>query len=187
MTQVLFVQGGGAGVHDAWDDKLVASLKAELGPGFELIYPRMPNEAEPKYGPWKSCLEREFGALGDGAFLVGHSIGAAILIHVLAEARPDFRIGGVFLIAAPFLGDGGWPSDEIEPKQSLGAGLGDDLAVFLYHGGDDETAPIAHADLYASAIPQACVRRLAGRDHQLNNDLSEVAGDIRRLAAAGTA
>jgi hypothetical protein len=25
--QILFIQGGGADVHDAWDDKLVASLK----------------------------------------------------------------------------------------------------------------------------------------------------------------
>jgi len=35
--------------------------------------------------------------------------------------------------------------------------------------------------LYARAIPQAVVRRLTGRDHQLNNDMSEVAADIRRL------
>jgi len=43
------------------------------------------------------------------------------------------------------------------------------------------TAPVAHVDLYAKAIPQAVVRRLRGRDHQLNNDMSEVAADIRCL------
>ena len=26
MTQILFIQGGGAGTHDEWDNKLVASL-----------------------------------------------------------------------------------------------------------------------------------------------------------------
>jgi hypothetical protein len=36
-----------------------------------------------------------------------------------------------------------------------------------------------HAGLYALAIPQAHVRRLSGRDHQLNNDLSEVAEAVR--------
>jgi hypothetical protein len=35
--------------------------------------------------------------------------------------------------------------------------------------------------LYAEAIPYARVRRLANRDHQLNNDLTEVASDIRKL------
>jgi len=40
-----------------------------------------------------------------------------------------------------------------------------------------------HVGLYARAIPQAVVRRLTGRDHQLNNDMSEVATDIRRLVS----
>jgi pimeloyl-ACP methyl ester carboxylesterase len=186
MAQILFVQGGGPGAHDAWDNKLVASLQAKLGPGFAVLYPRMPNEALPKYAAWKSRLEREFDALGDGAFLVGHSIGATILIHTLAETPRTKGIGGVFLIAAPYVGDGGWPSDEIAPKQDLGAALADGVAVFLYHGERDETAPIAHVGLYAKAIPQARVRRLAGRDHQLNDDLSEVADDLKRLSAAGT-
>jgi len=51
----------------------------------------------------------------------------------------------------------------------------------LYHGDQDRIAPVAHVELYGAAIPRARVRRLAGRDHQLNNDLSEVATDIREL------
>ncbi len=53
--------------------------------------------------------------------------------------------------------------------------------VYLYQGSKDDTAPCAHADLYKEAIPQAHVRKLEGRDHQLNDDLSEVAADIRRI------
>ena len=34
--QVLFIQGGGAGVHDGWDNKLSDSLRRELGTGFEV-------------------------------------------------------------------------------------------------------------------------------------------------------
>ncbi len=33
--QVLFIQGGGAGTHDEWDDKLVANLERNLGPDYE--------------------------------------------------------------------------------------------------------------------------------------------------------
>jgi pimeloyl-ACP methyl ester carboxylesterase len=56
------------------------------------------------------------------------------------------------------------------------------MPIHFYHGDEDETAPFEHVGLYQKAIPQAVVHRLTGRDHQLNNDMSEVAADIRRLA-----
>ena len=179
--QVLFIQGGGEGVHDEWDNKLVASLERELGPDYEIRYPRMPNEADPRYALWKAVLKKEFAKLDEGAILVGHSIGGTILINVLAEGPCDSSLTGIFLIAAPFVGRDGWSSEDIEPKSDLGARLPAPWKVYLYHGSEDDTAPFGHIDLYEKAIPQAVVRRLAGRNHQLNEDLSEVAGDIRRL------
>jgi predicted alpha/beta hydrolase family esterase len=181
--QVLFIQGGGAeGTHDEWDNKLVASLGRELGPDYEIRYPLMPNEADPQYALWKAAFESELAKLEDGAILVGHSIGATILINALGEEPPAVALRGVFLIAAPFVGTGGWPSEDIEPMSGLGARLPQQLPIYLYHGSEDETAPFEHVGLYAKAIPRAVVRRLAGRNHQLDDDLSEVAADIRRLA-----
>ena len=57
--QILFIQGGGAGAHDDWDSKLVESLRRELGPGTEVRFPRMPNEADPSFGRWKPAVARE--------------------------------------------------------------------------------------------------------------------------------
>jgi len=178
-NQVLFVQGGGAGTHDTWDSKLVESLRRELGPDYHIRYPRMPSEANPKYSAWKESIDKEVARLGDGAILVGHSVGATILINFLADHPPEPALGGVFLIGAPFIGDKGWPSDDIEPCSDLGARLPAKMPIYLYHGGKDRTVPVAHVELYAKAIPQAVARRLAGRDHQLNGDMSEVAADIR--------
>ena len=179
--QILFVQGGGEGVHDRWDDKLVASLRRELGQGYEIRYPRMPAEADPHYAPWKRKLQAELMRLGDGAVLVGHSLGATFLVHTLAESAPQRGIAGIFLVAAPFVGEGGWPSEEIEPGIDLAARLPESVPIFLYHGRDDETVPVEHLDLYAKAIPKAVARLLESRDHQLDDDLSEVAVDIKRL------
>src|SRR5688572_31050677 len=146
--QVLFIQGGGAGTHDNWDNKLVASLTRELGPGYDIRYPRMPNEGDPSYPAWKAALEREIGALDDAAVLVGHSLGGTILINALAERAPRQQLAGVFLISAPFVGPGGWPSEDIEPKLDLGARLPPAIPIYLYHGNKDDTAPCAHVDLY---------------------------------------
>ena len=177
--QILFIQGGGAGAHDGWDDKLVESLRRALGPGHEVRYPRMPGEGDPAYARWSAAIRHEMTDLDDDAVVVGHSVGATILINGLAEQPPESRLGAIVLIAAPFVGEGGWPSDEFELTSELGARLPPGVQVHVFHGLQDETAPPSHADLYARAIPQARVHRLSGRDHQLNNDLSEVAEAIR--------
>ena len=181
MRQVLFVQGGGEGVHDQWDNQLVDSLRGELGPGYEIRYPVMPDEADPKYAVWKVALDRELAALTSGAIVIGHSVGGTMLIHAIAERNPRADLGAICLIAAPFIGQGGWNSDEIEPRADLADRLPRGVPIYLYHGRDDDTVPVAHVELYARAIPRAEVRRLAGRDHQLDNRLTEIATDIRRL------
>lgn len=182
MTQqVLFVQGGGTGAHDEWDNELVDSLARALGARYDVRYPRMPNEGDPSYASWRVALMEEIAALDDGAILVGHSIGGTILINALAEQNLRWKPSAVFLIAAPYVGQDGWPSDEIAPMD-LGSRLPKGLPIYLYHGDADETVPFAHLGLYAKAIPQATARRLKGRDHQFNDDLSEVARDIKKLA-----
>jgi hypothetical protein len=182
--QVLFIQGGGKAVHDQWDHRIVENLERELGPDYEVRYPRMPHEADPKYSDWNAALNQQFARLDEGAVVVGHSIGGTILLRTLADDRPRQNLGGIFLIAPPFVGDGGWQSEDVGPVSDVGARLPEQTPIYLYHGDKDETAPFAHVDLYAKAIPQAIVRRLRSRDHQLNNDMSEVAADIRRVRAA---
>jgi pimeloyl-ACP methyl ester carboxylesterase len=177
--QVLFIQGGGAGAHDEWDDKLAEGLRRELGGGYEVRYPRMPGEGDPSYARWSAAIRREMADLDDGAVVAGHSIGAAILVNTLAEQPPETGLGAIVLIASPFVGEGGWPGDEFELTSDLGARLPPGVRVHVFHGLRDETAPPSHAGLYARAIPQAQVRQLPGRDHQLNNDLSEVAEAVR--------
>jgi pimeloyl-ACP methyl ester carboxylesterase len=177
--QILFIQGGGAGAHDEWDDKLVDSLQRALGGEYEVRYPRMPDEGDPSYPRWSTAIRREMAALDDGAVMAGHSVGAAILLGTLAERPPEKGLAAIMLMAAPYVGKGGWPSDEFELTGDLGAKLPPGARVDVFHGLSDETAPPSHADLYALAIPQAQVHMLPGRDHQLNYDLTEVAEAIR--------
>jgi predicted alpha/beta hydrolase family esterase len=179
--QLVFVQGGGKDAHDSWDNKLVGSLEQALGPGYTIRYPRMPGEAEPDPAAWKGTIARELRDLSDGVFLVGHSVGAAILMDYLGHGSIERRIAGVFLIAMPFIGDGGWPSKNLRPTRQLAHKLQDVGPLHFYQGREDETVPLSHIEMFASVFPDATIRRLAGRNHQLNDDLSEVARDITLL------
>jgi len=179
--QILFIQGGGKGTHDEWDNKLVASLRRELGQKFEVRYPRMPREDDPKYATWKTAIQKELEALNGDAILVGHSIGATILLGVLAETPAAAGFGAVISISAPFVGEGGWPSEDLQFAADLGARLPQGVPTYFFHGLKDETAPPSHVELFARVVPQARIHRLPERDHQLNDDLSEVASAILSL------
>src|SRR5947208_15068789 len=94
----------------------------------------MPDEADPTYAAWKAALEREIAALDDGPILIGHSLGGTILINALAEEPPDRKLSGVLLIAAPFVGAGGWLGVDITTSPDLGVRLHSASPIFLSQG-----------------------------------------------------
>jgi len=177
---VLFIQGGGEGAYDA-DALLAASLRDALGSSYEVHYPKMPNEDEPEYAVWKDRITSEIAALGSDAIVVGHSLGGSVLLKVLAEARIDTTIAGAFLIATPHFGKEPWIWPDVQLPEDVATRLANIPRLFFYHGDDDEGVPFEHLHRYAKKFPRATVRALKGRDHQLGNDLSDVAADIRHL------
>jgi uncharacterized protein len=180
--QVLFIHGGGGGAYEA-DAKLAESLRRELGPDYSVRYPEMPDEEEPDYETWKKFMTRELASMGKAPVLVGHSIGASVMIRMLAEGKTR-GLGGAFLVAAPFWHDHKvWRWPEVELPKDAAENLKDGAPLFFYHGIADETVPVEHMALYAKVAPHASFRRLKGRNHQLNEDMSEVARDIAQLGA----
>lgn len=181
--QVLFIQGGGEGAH-AIDSHLATSLARRLGGQYEVRYPFMPNEAAPEYINWKTAILEELRALDDEAFVVAHSVGGAVVVRLLAEAGPPKALAGLFLVAAPYIGVGGWVIGGFETPADLEARLPQTLAIYLYHGTSDALVPLGHLQLYTKVLPRAYPRCLRDRDHQLNGDLSEVVQDIRAIAVS---
>ncbi len=179
--QLLFIQGAGSEGAYKEDAALAASLRTNLGPSYRVRYPEMPNEKDPDYSIWKRVIWDEARDIGERAILVGHSIGASVLIKMLTEPGSKPRIAGGFSVAAPFWHDDDfWRWDEVKLSRDAREHWPRDTPLFLYHGEDDKV-PVAHANKYAEALPMAVLRRLPGRDHQLNGDMSEVARDIKSL------
>jgi predicted alpha/beta hydrolase family esterase len=178
--QVLFIQGAGEGAYEE-DKKLVTSLQDALGVEYNVIYPKMPNEEDPEDRPWMAQISKELSTLKGKVILVGHSAGGGVLLKYILKENISKPVAGIFLIAIPHWG----PEDEENEKYTLGKGFASQfpkgVPIFLYHSRDDEWVPFAHLAIYAGTIPQATVREFDGRGHQFNNDLSEVAADIKSL------
>lgn len=175
MASVVFIQGGGAGAY-AEDERLVASLRRELGPGIPVAFPPMPVEDEPDPERWGPVIAAAIAVAAPPVVLVGHSIGGYLLLTQLAAEPPDAAVAAICLLAVPFPGgDSDWTFEGFELPDNL-AGL--PAPVFLYASEDDDVVPFAHRDLYAAAIPGSVVRTTTG-GHQLGENLHAVADDIR--------
>ena len=177
---VLFIQGAGEGAY-VEDEELVKSLRDVLGTEYEVRFPKMPEDEDQGYEAWKAQISKELAALGDAVMLVGHSVGSSMLLKYLSEENVENSIAGIFLIAAPYWGAGGWQMDEFKLDEDHASKLLKAVPVFFYHSRDDDIVPFTHLALHAEKFPQATIREFVERGHQFNNDLSEVAADIKSL------
>jgi predicted alpha/beta hydrolase family esterase len=178
--QVLFFQGAGEGAYEE-DRELVKSLQDRLGTEYNVRYPKMPEEEDQGYEAWKAQISKELAALDNKVILVGHSVGSSMLLKYLSEENVENSIAGIFLIAAPYWGAGGWQVDGFNLDEGRASNLLKGLPIFFYHSRDDEIVPFTHLALHAEKFPQAIVREFDGRGHQFDNELSEVAVDIKML------
>ena len=178
--QVLFIQGAGEGAYEE-DEKLAKSLRSLLSAEYNVRYPKMPEEEDQGYEAWKAQISKELDGLDDGVILVGHSVGSSMLLKYLSEENIEKSIAGIFLIAAPYWGTGGWQVDEFILDEDRASKLLKEVPIFFYHSRDDDIVPFAHLARHAKNFPQATIRKFDGRGHQFNNDLSEIAADIKSL------
>ena len=105
--QLLFVHGGGEGAYEE-DRTLAASLRDALGGGYQVRCPKMPDEDSPQYAAWRDRIASELAELDGEVSLVGHSLGASILLKYISEERTATPIAGAFLVAAPYWGVEDW-------------------------------------------------------------------------------
>lgn len=177
---VLFIQGGGERGYEA-DAKLAASLQQSLGEAYSVHYPKMQiDEIQPDFG-WLQQIGKEIASIAGEVILAGHSLGASLLLKYLSENKIKKKVIGIFLISTPF-----WSGNEdwvegLKLKEDFAEKLPENIPVFLYHCRDDEEVPFAHLTLYSQKLKYAAVREITNGGHQLNNDLTMVANDIRSL------
>ena len=179
---VLFIHGAGDGGYEA-DTMLAASLRNELGAAYKVHFPKMSqDETESFFGSqWPKQIGKEISSIKGEVILVGHSLGASMLIKYLSENKIKKKIAGVFLAAPPF-----WSGDEdwVQPlklRDDFHCNLPKNVPIFFYQCKDDEEVPFSQFNHYKRDLQGATFREIKNGGHQFNNDLSIVATDIKSL------
>ncbi|WP_341677743.1 alpha/beta hydrolase [Niveibacterium sp. SC-1] len=175
----MFVQGGGAGAHEA-DAPLAASLKAALGKGFAPHYPRMPEEENPQIAAWAEHVATQCARLEGPLILVGHSLGGTTLLRALAEDQIKGEVSSLYLLAVPARDGADWDFEDLAQPADLARRLASIPHLALYHCRDDEVVPFAHLALHAKQLSRAVVRPRSHGGHQFGEDLGFLAQDILR-------
>jgi predicted alpha/beta hydrolase family esterase len=181
-NNVLFIHGAGDGGYEA-DAMLATSLQNELGTAYKVHFPKMSqDETESFFGSqWPKQIGKEISSMKGEVILVGHSLGASMLMKYLSENKIKKRIAGVFLLATPF-----WSGDEdwVQPlklREDFHSNLPKSVPIFFYQCKDDEEIPSSQFNLYKRNLPGGTFREIKSGGHQFNNDLSIVATDIKSL------
>lgn len=180
--QVLFIHGGGDGGYEA-DTALVVSLQAALGREYEINYPKiLPDETIEDVAPlWLNQIDKALSADKNEIILTGHSLGGSMLLKYLSENKIRENIAGIFLIAPPFWsGDQDWVQP-LKLQKDFSDKLQKDIPIFFYQCKDDDVVPFDHFTIYQQNVPWATFREIESGGHQLDNDLSLVAKDIKEL------
>jgi predicted alpha/beta hydrolase family esterase len=165
-----------------------SNLQKNLGPGFDVLHPRMPDADAPYYEAWKAWLENIIPLLDDEVVLVGHSLGGLLLTKYLSENEFPKKVKALILVATPYTG----PEVAKELLERLGKGgwlLGADISkvadqaesIFVVHSKDDHVVPFGAAEAYVGKLPKAKIIALEGKGHIREESLPEVEDIIRGL------
>jgi predicted alpha/beta hydrolase family esterase len=158
------------------------TLSEDLGDGFEVILPEMPNPLNAKYLEWKIYFDKYIPYFQDNVILIGHSLGAIFLAKYLSENIFPKKLKAVFLLAPPY--------DDVDAPYSLADfTLPADLSkigqqtknLFLYHSKDDPVVAFQDCEKYMKALPKAKTRIFEDKQHFIRVPLPELVEDIRNL------
>ena len=156
-------------------------LQKNLGEGFDVYHPSMPNARNAKYGEWKIWFAKIVPLMADEVILVGHSLGGIFLAKYLSEETVPKRIRATFLVAAPFNTPTEHPFADFILPNDLGGLQRQGGKIFAYHSTDDVVVPYSNMESYYAALPEATFRSFTDRGHFNQNRFVEIEDDIRSV------
>jgi predicted alpha/beta hydrolase family esterase len=157
-----------------WKD----SLRGELGTGYEVFTPQMPNAENAHYDEWSIWFERHLDYLQKEAVLIGWSLGGMFLAKYLSEKRLPFTLKSLILLATPCGSYADESGDDCGTFQfipenlvSLSVQVKD---IQIWHSKDDFVVPYEHALLFKKYLPDAKLVTFSDKNHFLLEEFPEL-------------
>lgn len=180
--EILFIQGAG-NVTTEEERVIVVALKAKLGVEFTITYPPMPEADYPTYLAWDEVLITNLQSLTGKVILLGHSLGASIILkHFSREPVPD-KVIGMVLLGTPYWKDQSWDVSEYVIEDDFVNNLSKLENIYFYYSLDDEVIPYSHLESYQKLLPQANFRIISGVDHSYHGAIADMIKDLQELAS----
>lgn len=157
MRELVFIHSAGGAVDDPefGSEELIAFLRRELIQDYRIRAPLMPNPEEPHAIAWLDALDAELVDFPDDSVLIGHSMGGAMILKLIAERRQSLAASGLVMIACPFRGEPDWEVEEFYLPHAFADRLSGLKRILLYHSRDDAIVPFAYMAVYHKHIPRA--------------------------------
>lgn len=162
-----------------WKD----NLRDQLGNGFDVLTPPMPNKMNARYQEWRIWFGRILAHADERVVLIGHSLGGLFLAKYCSQERLAVTVDALMLVAAPYedtehesVGEFTIPSSLQPLAHTVGR-------IDIFHSEDDPVVPVRHADKYAAALPGATLHRFNDRGHLKQASLPELEQLLRSRAA----
>lgn len=155
------------------------NLQEQLGDGYRVLRPSMPNKLDARYDAWSIWFEKVMEQVEGPVTLVGHSLGGMFLLKYLSHNTVSNKVEALHSVASPY------DSDEHGELQAFA--LPEDLSgvaeqcrvIHLYHSQDDPTVPIGEFDEIVKRLPSTTVHRLNGRGHIRQETFPELEAHIK--------
>lgn len=180
--QILFAHSGGTqngpgmGSYD-----FVKWLRESLGDQYEISYPIIEDPEAPTFEMWETMLDQQLVQKNHPVMLIGHSLGGSMLLKYLSEQESDFNITGLFLVATPYWGKGGWNVDDFKLKKDSSKHLPSLSELHFFHCSNDPIVPFEHLNSYKQDFPNAMVHELQCNSHVFADGLPELVEIIKNL------
>lgn len=177
--QILFVHSAGPQSDNKGSHGIICHLEKTLGDRYDII---TPSNSDNDYTHWKYQLDKAFEKLNDNVIIIGHSLGASLLLKYLSEQNITQKIHSFHAIAAPYWSfDEDWQNDSYELIQNYQKKLPEIGYKCFYHGTNDKVVPIIHVKRYLEDMPYSKVVIVQEQDHYFLNGLPELTNKINKF------
>jgi predicted alpha/beta hydrolase family esterase len=164
--------------------KWTSTLAEDLGEGFEVIMPPMPNKQNAKYKEWSIWFERHFEYLGNGAILMGCSLGAMFLAKYLSNNNLPFKPKAVILMAGAYAlpdFDDTDCADFVVAPEEVAKLLSQTGKLVIMHSEDDLVVPFEHGQALAKFVPDAEFIAFGDKNHFLIEEFPELIERLKHM------